>query len=267
MTHQQILNKLAFSQLSQAIDEDLARLVIRARALRKGGSITDISSYVLPKILTRWNCVLLAENGLAEFYKEKVALTLAILLHKYGFSDKEIIQKAIFAIDVLNDEVVLSDDFNRKSDQIKDFITTIPKTLKRAPSQPENITFYRAKDVISINIDSKYYVAYIHELTGVNESPVIEFYNKVFNKKPKIEDMSGLKAKGQNYNDGTTRKSYFAVYGMKYQPDLANQIHLMKSCHDSEMLPENGHLEEAIGLYAIMDLFNIQDVIRKMFSE
>ena len=75
MKHQQILDKLAFKQLNQAIDEDLARLVSRAMSFRKGGSITDISSYVLPKILTRWNCVLLAENGLAEFYKEKVVHT------------------------------------------------------------------------------------------------------------------------------------------------------------------------------------------------
>ena len=99
----------------------------------------------------------------------------------------------------------------------------------------------------------------------MNESPVIEFYDLVFNKKPKIEALSELRAKGQKYNDGKSRKANFAIYGMTYQPDLANQIHLIKSCNESEMLPASSHPEEAIGLHTVSDLFTIQDTIRKCF--
>lgn len=266
MTHKQILDKIGFIALTQAIDEDLARLVTRGLAFKKGGSITDVSSYVLPKILMRWNCVLLADSGLAKFYKEKVVLTLAILLHKYGFSDNEITKKATIAIDTLNDGVVLSDDFYRKSSQIKDFLLTKPKELKRKPAKQQSITFFRAKDVISINVSGKFYIAYIHELTGTNESPVIELYDVTYDKKPTLEDIKMLKAKGVMYNDGIIRKARFAIYGMKYQPDFANQIHLLKSCSGSEMLPEDSHLEESVGVYTVSNLFVMQDKIIDMFA-
>ncbi len=156
--------------------------------------------------------------------------------------------------------------FLQKIHQIKDFLLTKPKELKRKPAKPESITFYREGDVISINVDGKYYLAYVHKLTGTNESPIIEFYDAVFDEKPTLKDISSLKAKGEKFNDGKTRRARFAIYGMKYQPDLANQIHLIKSCSESEMMPENSHLEESIGLFTVSNLFFIQDKVKAMFA-
>jgi len=267
MNHKQVLDKLASKHLNQSIDEDLVRLVNRAMVLRKGKSISDVSSYILPKLLMRWNCILEAkEYDVSKVYKEKVTLALAILLHKYGFHDKELTQKAITAIDKLNDGVILSDDFFRKSDKIKAFIKAKPIELKRKPPLPETITFYRAKDVISINIDNKYYIAYIHKITGVNESPIIEFYDESFENIPEIEDLNRIKAKGQKFNDGTVRIAHFAIYGLKYMPDLANQIHVIKSCVETEKAPINKNLEAQIGLFTVSNLFSIQETIKKLFS-
>ncbi|UII32927.1 hypothetical protein LVD17_03665 [Fulvivirga ulvae] len=266
MKHKQIIDKIGVGQLAQAIEEDLIRLINLTMSLKRGGSIKDIPSYVLPLLLTRWDCVLLAEDGIAIHYKEKVVLTLATLLHKYGLSDKIITDKAINAIDHLNEAVVLSDDFYRKSPQIKDLLLTKPLEWKRRPKIPKNTTFFRPNDIVSIKLDDKYYVAYIHELTGVNESPILEFYDSVFENKPAIEDITALKAKGEKYNDGKVRIAHFAIYGMKYQPDFANQVHLIRA-GNLEMIPDNSHLEEAIGLFTVSDLFAIQKTIEKMFEE
>jgi len=267
MKHKQIIDKIGFEQLAQSIEEDLARLVNYAMAFKKGGSIDDISQYVLPLILTRWNCVLLTENDIAKYYKEKVFLMLATLLHKYGLSDNSITDEAINAIDTLNNDIVLSDDFHRKSQQIKEFLQTKPLPLKRKPRKPENSTFFRANDIVSIKLDNRYYAAYIHKLTGVNEAPILEFYDAIFEKTPQVKDLKGLKAKGEKFNDGKIRIANFAIYGMKYQPDLANQIHLIDSSKNLEITPQNNHLEESIGLFTVSNLFFIQKTIKKMFNK
>ena len=264
--HRQIIDKIGFEHLAQAIDEDLARLFNYAMRFKKGGSIDDVSSYILPLILARWDCVLLAENGLAKYYKEKVFLMLAILLHKYGLSENRITEEAIKSITILNDNMVLGEDFFRKSQEIKKLLKTKPLELRRKPRKPQNITFFRANDIISIKIDGKYYIAYIHKLTGVNEAAVIEFYDEVFEKIPKIKELTNMKAKGERFNDGKIRIAKFAIYGMKHQPDLANQIHLIGSSTKTNIVPDNKHLEESIGLFTVSNLFFIQKTIREMFK-
>ncbi|PSL49481.1 hypothetical protein CLV51_101815 [Chitinophaga niastensis] len=264
MTHKQILDKLAAKYLVLSIDEDLATLTFYAMCYDKHHSIDNQLSYILPKILLRWNCVLNADKNISANYKQKTILALAILLHKYGFADKQITEKALTAIDDLNNAVALSDDFFRKADEIKAFINTTPVPLKKKPTTPENITFYREQDVVAIQLDGKFYAAYIHKLTGPNESPIIEFYDGTFDKVPALEELDGLNARGQVYNDGVARVSLYSISGMKYLPDLANQIQLISACVEKK--PSNNHLAKSVGLYAMSDLFEIQDTIIKMFN-
>lgn len=264
MTHQQILDKLASKYLVKSIDEDLARLTYYAMCFEK--DYNNQFKYIFPKLMLRWNCVLNAgKEAVTDHYKQITLLGLCILLHKYGFADKDLTGKALQSIDQLNDAVALSDDFFRKSEEIKKIIQSVPVQLKRKPAIPESITFYREKDVISIQLDNKFYPAYIHKLTGVNESPVIEFYNGVFDKVPTIKEIETLNAIGRIYNDGTERVSHFSVNGMKFLPDLANQIKLIGSC--VEQKPSNKHLEKSIGLYTVNDLFQIQEDIRNIFKD
>ncbi|MDJ1483515.1 hypothetical protein QNI16_23660 [Cytophagaceae bacterium YF14B1] len=264
MTHQQILDKLAAKYLVQSIDDDISRLTWYAMAYDKQGNQQSHLAYILPKLLLRWNCILHADSKeVSEHYKQKAVLALAVILHKYGFADTLLTQHAIRAIDQLNQEVVLSDDFFRKSEEIKKLISGSPVALKRKPAMPDSITFYRPKDVVSIQLERKFYAAYIHNLTGPNEAPIIEFYEGEFDSIPTVQDLYNRKAKGQRYNDGKERIARFAIYGMKYMPDLANQIQLIGACIESA--PENEHLTASVGLYTMSDLFDIQSDIQQMF--
>ncbi|MGN7864654.1 hypothetical protein [Chryseobacterium sp. 22458] len=263
MTHQQILDKLSSKYLVKSIDEDVARLTYYAMCFEKDHN--SQFEYIFPKLMLRWNCVLNADkNTVTDHYRLITILALCIHLHKYGFADKDLTAEALKAIDKLNEAVVLSDDFFRKSEEIKKIISSLPVPLKRKPSIPENITFYREKDVVSIQLGNRFYAAYIHRLTGVNESPVIEFYNGVFDKVPTIQELEKLNAKGRVYNDGTERISHFSVSGMKFLPDLANQIKLISAC--VEQKPPHQHLEKSVGLYIVMDIFKLQDEIKSIFK-
>lgn len=267
MTHQQILDKLAAKSLVQNIDEDLARLTGTAMRYAKHDKeiAANLTNYILPKMILRWNCILEADSEeVTVNYKRKAYIALAVTLHKYGLTDKIINEKAIHAIDDLNKEVVLSDDFFRKTAEIKAFINSKATELKRIPSSPDNITFYRPKDVISIQLGKQYFCAYIHSHERPNESPILEFYDKIFDSIPKIEALEKIKAKGRMYDSGVTRVSKFSVAGIKFLPDLANQIKLIAACVETP--PSNTHLDEPVGLYTITDIFGIQDDIDNLFK-
>jgi len=263
MTHQQIIDKLAAGKLVQSIDEDLIRL-IEEFVSAKNKSTTEKTEIIISKLLPRWNCVLgnNSEN-ISMQYKQKTYLVLAVLLHKYGFQYAPLTTNALKAIDQLNEEVVLNDDFFRKSEDIKAFLKTEPIALKRKPARPENITFYREKDVVSIQIGEHYYGAYITELTASNEIPVIEFYDKIFDKIPDMEELSQRKAKGVVANDGKEYISKYAVAGMKFLPDFANQIHLISASEKEP--PSEKHLQKSIGLYAYTDLLELPSITKRLF--
>lgn len=262
MTHQQILDKLAAKHLVKSIDEDLARLTFTAMCYEK--DVEKQLSYLLPKLMNRWNCVLLGTGDIPNSYKQITIVALSVLLHKYGFQVDAINKTAINAIDLLNKGVVLSDDFFRKSEEIKQLILSQPTPLKRKPAVPDIITFYRKGDVISIQLENHYYVAYIHEISGANESPILEFYDGKFNKLPTVSEIESLPAKGQMYNDGKEHISHFSVDGIKNQPDLAEQFQLIST--NIALKPSNKHLQKSIGLYEETDLFEIQDTIKNLFK-
>lgn len=266
MTHQQILDKLASKYLIQSIDEDLRRLVSFAMFLEENNHITDQFEYIFPRLMLRWNCTLHTDKDIVtDAYKQKTILSLCIQLHKYGFADKDVTKKALIAIDALNKYVALSDEFYRKSEEIKKLINSTPVRLKRKPTIPENITFFREKDVISIQLENQFYVAYIHGVTGINGSPIIEFYNTVFSQVPTIKELEGIPAKGQLYSDGIEYTELNAFCGIKYLPDPANQIQLIGSCIEKK--PSSEHLKKSTGLYAVRDLFDLQRVIKELFAD
>ena len=264
MTHQQILDKLAAGAIVSCIDDELARLV----GWSMNGEFETAEQQLAdfhPKLLSRWNCVLNAgKEEVGAYYKEEVVLVLAVLLHKYGFKDKVITTQALKAIDKLNKGVVLSDHFFRKTEEIKAVLNSDPVLLKKRPGHRESITFYRSKDVISFQLDGQFYAAYIHDLVGQNNYPIIEFYDQVFTRVPELKDLKDVKARGAVYNDGVARISLDAIYLMKYLPDVANQVHLIAA--GVEEKPSNDHLEESVGLYGMSDIFRIQDSIRGMFK-
>ena len=263
MTHQQVLDKLAAKHLVKSMDDDLATLIFYAMCYEKQDTEKQLL-YILPKLLNRWNCILNDNNEVSAIYKKKTILALGMLLHKYGFADKDITSKALLSIDELNNDVVLDDQFFKKTEEIKELLTLSPIPLKRKPTVPESFTFYRNMDVISIQLKNRFYGAYVHQISGSNESPVIEFYNGIFDRIPTMNELEDLPAKGQLYKDGIERISLHSVYGMKHEPDPANQIQLISACVENP--PSNNHLEKSIGLYTVSDIFRIQGTIQELFK-
>jgi hypothetical protein len=262
MKHNKILDKLAARHLVESIEEDVARLVWLAMCPPADG----VAAYVMPRLLPRWNCVLNAgKDEVADLYKQKTFLALAVVLRKYGVADKAITKKALAAIDKLNKAVALSGDFFRKTDRIKALIESEPEPLKRRPSYRDSLTFYRAGDVVSIQLGDLYYAAYVHEILRFNEAPLIELYDAVFDRRPVLEEVLGKRAKGGYYNDGSERVEKFSVAGMRNVPDLANQFVLIGS--GIKEVPSTSHLKEPVGLYSVMDLFGLLAAMQRMFRE
>jgi hypothetical protein len=262
MTHQQILDKVAAKSLVSSIDEDLARLTWMA--MTSHGQTSEQMTYIFSRLFMRWNCVLEADSqDISNLYKHKTSIVIAVILHKYGYADSEVTSKALNAVDKLNDAVALSDDFFRKSNEIKQFLKSTQTIFKRRHAMQDSITFYRNNDVISIQLNNKFYAAYIHCPHEPNEIPIIEFYDAVFNKIPTMKMLEKIIAKGQKYNDGVERVSRFAISGMKYMPDLANQIKLVSACIQEP--PSNVHLERSVGLYESSDIFEMQRNIKTLF--
>jgi len=268
ITHAQALKKLAADILVQTLDEDLARLLAdtMARARHDASIAANPSASVLAPLLRRWNCVLQAgDDAASPLYRDKTAVALAILLHKYGIADAGVADRADAAIDALNDAVALSDDFHRKTAAIKTaFLHTPPAPLKRAPGLPDSLTFYRAGDVVSYRLDGHYYAAYVHHCAQTNQSAVIEFYDAVFDHVPAIDELRDKPARGRRYNDGSVRIERMSVAGMKFMPDPAGQFVLIKACMETP--PGTAHLRESVGLYAASDVFDLQDSVDKMFE-
>ena len=261
MTHQQILDKAVSRFTARAMDEELAYLVFNAMCGVKHNWADSVKGYVLPKLLMRWNC-LLEDNEVKQTDKQATILCMAVLLHKYGIVDDEIIQNTIKAIDGLNEAIVLSEDFERKSGKIKEFLLTPPTELKRKPSVPDTMTFYREKDIITIKVNGKYGAAYIHTITGYNEAPVIEIYDYAFDHMPTLDELKGKKALSQKFNDGSECIGFYKISGLKYMPDPANQIHLIAACVDEK--PVNSHLKKSIGLWTGSDVFDLQDKMSRI---
>ncbi len=264
MKHQQILDKLAARFLVKCMDENFARAV--SRGMLAKGFTPEVEKRVWEKIENRWNCVLQApKDEVTDNYKLKTLVAMAVLGHKYGLSIEKIKQKAFDAMDMLNKKVVLSDDFERKTPEIKKLLETLPVPSQKRPAMPENITFFRPEDVISIQHKGKFYTAYVHCDMGVNEAPVIEFYDAVFEQVPSLQLLENIPAKGRKYNDGTVRVEKFAVVQLKFLPDPANQVKLIASAIKTP--PKNDHLKASVGLFALFDIFEIQQEMEKLFPE
>ncbi len=269
INHTQALKKLAADTLVQTLDEDLARLMttLMAYARHDAELAANPGASALPQVMRRWNCVLETSDETASaLYRQKTVVALAILLHKYGLADAAINARADAAIDALNDAVALSDDFHRKTADIKQaFLQTPPVALKRAPGLPDSLTFYRAGDVVSYQLDGRYYAAYVHYCAGTNTSPVIECYDAVFDHVPSIDELRDKPAKGRRYNDGELRIERMSVTGMKFMPDPAGQIALVKACVDTP--PDNSRLKKSTGLYVVSDIFDMQERVDGLFGD
>ncbi|MBB2948350.1 hypothetical protein FB565_008133 [Actinoplanes lutulentus] len=243
MRHQQIVDKLAASGLVKALDEDLAR-GIGHQMLGATKSPDALREAVTGPILERWR---------PRLDSAKVRLALAALLHKYGMASPDITDQALTAIDELERGVVLSDAFSRQVPAIRELLLSPPVPLTRRPRQPKPTTFHRPGDVISFELRSRFHAAFVREVHGANEYPIVEFYQGVFDRVPVPSELVGRPSARDR---GRAR---FAVIGMTYVPDPAGQVVVIASGQPDGPVGEEPRPGE--GLYTLSDILGVQRAI------
>lgn len=255
MKHQQVLDKLAARGHVQALDEELARLVTRKMIGKP--SHADLTRAVVPPVLARWRCLLDSPEA-RPATKNVVLVALAVTLHKYGFQDTDLTAAAVHAVDELNREVVLSDAFDRQSAEIKDFLRSAPTPPTRKPGRPRSLTFFRVGDVLSIEFGGAFHAAFVRQVNGLNETPVIEFYEGAFATPPTMADLAGRAAARPQ------ARARFSVDGLTYLPDPANQVVAIAAARTDG--PVGGEPVPGRGLYTVSDLYSLQDDMADLFS-
>ncbi|WBB93800.1 hypothetical protein [Verrucosispora sp. WMMC514] len=256
MRHQQLLDKLAAPLLVRALNEDLARWV-SWQLLTHPEDHHELTRAVIPPILTRWRCLLDADDTAAAT-RHRGWVAMAVLLHRYGLAAPAVTAHASAAIDSLNRDVVLSDAFARQSPAIKDFLSTPPPPLTRRPRRPGTLTLLRPGDVVSIQVKASFHAAFVREVAGGNEYPVIEFYAGRFDRPPTFGELSGRAAVRDR---GGAR---FGVVGLTYLPDPANQVRALAAGYQQPPLGTDPGPGE--GRYTMTDIIRLQHVIDRLFG-
>ncbi|MFE3857056.1 hypothetical protein ACFXPN_38710 [Streptomyces griseorubiginosus] len=247
MRHQQILDKLAARGIVQAMTEDVARWTAGQMSYR-GRSHAGVEQAVIPPVLARWRCLL--DAGDAPAADRNVGwVALATVLHKHGFHDGALTARALTSVDELNRHVVLSDAFARQSPAIKALLRSTPAPPTRRPRSPRTVTFLRPGDVVSVQLADRFHGAYVHELHGANEFPVIEFYAGSFTTPPTMAQLADLPAAR------SAARARFGVVGLTYLPDPAHQVVPVASRHAQP--PHGGGPRSADGLWTLTDLLDL----------
>lgn len=247
MRHQQILDKLAAGAMAPTIRDEVRMLARKSFWFSKHKGLQGAQYQdVVPALLERWGFLLnaIADTGEANEAKRmngyKVAIALATSLHEVGLADDTITRSAIEGVRELNDGVWLSDAFLRQSDEIITLLRSDPPQVSRAPSVREVITFTRPGDVLAIRVREHWVVGHVLAVSGPNQHPYIEFYERVFTTMPDASEVVGTRAWGRSYVGREPEITHFFVSGLRHVPDPAEQIHLIAAANGT--WPDNAHL-------------------------
>ena len=261
MNHKQILDKMAAGNLVTTLDQEVARLTFTAMAGHKNNWIDNKLDYVITRLMPRWNS-LVKHHAQESVRVEIFNIVLAIILHKYGFQVQKITDAAIESIERLNKKTILSDSFFHKEDEIKSFLIDKPKELTRYPRQAWPLTYYRPKDIVSFEVDGKYIAAYVYGYSS--SAPIVAFFDLIFEKPPFVEQLVGQRAYGKSYAESERPDiKYFekyAINGMTYIPDPAEQITIIASAIDIEL--DITGMEESNSICTHIELDDVREIFK-----
>jgi len=115
-----------------------------------------------------------------------------------------------------------------------------------------------------MELDGRFHALYVHGCARTNQSPIVEFYDAVFDHVPQMAELADVRARGRRYNDGVGRVARFSISGLKFLPDPAGQFTLVKACVETP--PDPGHLQKGDWLYTVSDIFELQSEVDTMFG-
>ncbi|WP_141917634.1 hypothetical protein [Klugiella xanthotipulae] len=260
MKHQLVLDKIPSRSLVYALDQDIARCTRTQLAVAKleGRSLASTEGSVLGPVLTRWRCLIDAEE--ADINARNVGLVaLAVQLHAHGFADSGITRRALAAIDELNDNVVLSDAFWRDSPAIKALLTSAPAAITRVPRVFQDFTAFRVGDAVSIRVGDLYYAAAVIDIEDDTDHPILHVYEGEFTEPPTAEQLEG---RSEARPRGRGRCS---VAGLALLPDPARQVSLIEGYRI--LWPIGEEPRDGEGRYASISLPELADFVVRVAGD
>ncbi|NOK63792.1 MAG: hypothetical protein GFH27_549283n24 [Chloroflexi bacterium AL-W] len=207
----------------------------------------------------RWHLVLHTNNSP---YHQYTIITMALLLHRYGWEITTLLPDVEIAVRQLIPH--RSKSFERSSTSLLNLLNTSPKPLTRRPPRAFVATQLRAGDLISIHLNGCYHFAFVHDVWQELAAayPVIEFYQEVHTQ-PALP-LVDHQAQGKRFSNGICHEERYAVFGLNYLPDPANQIILVQ--HSYASLPQGDHLEKPMGLHVYLYFTQLNTYIKELFA-
>lgn len=196
---------------------------------------------------------------------DEVHLVLALLLHKYGWDGGRFARGWRDGGAQLAAE--LPEGFARALPKIEALLAAPPKPLARKPGLEPGTTQFRAADLIAIRIRGRFFAAFVHEVArqgNGGQYPVIEFFDRAFSRVPRVDELEGVPARGERFNDGSVRRSLHAVSGLQWQPDPAGQVVLMQG--GSTLQPVADMLAPSVGRYTVEWFHRLPALIDRLFG-
>ncbi|MCH1918687.1 hypothetical protein L9G15_04495 [Shewanella sp. A3A] len=229
MEHGAIAKHIVNSSYINTMETDIRGLLNwQWRSLSQGESPQEL---IINPLKHRWQLALTDPQPNSEspqYYSYKNRLLMAILLHKYGLVDTDLTAQALKDIELLNERVVLSDQFFRQSDALKTLLSTPTSLIARKPNKADSPTFFRQGDVVSIRYGDYYYCAYVFDIYGYNQMPAIQLFAKRFSQPPQLAELDGVAALTLP-RGGEARVEQWYVAGLNWLPDPAGQVELIKA--------------------------------------
>lgn len=247
MNYTTLLNNFSTPFLQRAIEEEIIRLTFMAKIATKHKRATADKEIeqIKHSLLRRWNCLFISKSskGISAMYKAKAWVTLATVLHKNGYADAVITDNAIRGLNLLYGGrfELLTEHQDKKIQQAIDFLSKPPAFKNKIPKPKSAVTQYRARDLLSIEIEGAFYVALVVGIETLHQHPCLQLLTQVFSEKPSIADI-------KNWTFQSERE--YMVCDLHYLPDPANQFQLI----DSQVnIPTERWNSEITDIYRLTD--------------
>ncbi|MCF1592903.1 hypothetical protein [Streptomyces muensis] len=131
--------------------------------------------------------------------------------------------------------------------------------LSASSSRPRTVTFLRPGDVVSIQLADSCHAAFVHELHGANEFPVIEFYAGSFTQPPTMAQLAGRP---------TARAGARARFGVAVLTYLSDPLP-SRWWHWSRSTPRphGGDPQAGGGLWSLTDIIDLPGATAALFDD
>ena len=243
-----------------ALDEevsDFSRLWF-IRRQHSGESVEDARARLLDALRARWR--------FDDPARQELVLPIALTLHRYGWAVADLAESADLAMQAFVARVQPR-AVERLAPKLRELLTTEPQPLRRRPAVKRGWTQFREGDVLSIRLRDSYHAAHAWKVSqdGQGSQPILRFYDAVYGHPPTIEELRGASTRGEPLSDGRVHDTSFGIYGLRLQPDPADQVAIVEA--GVARGPDSSQLAPAVALWTVTHLFDLGRTIDRLWGE